>query len=369
VQAVGAMGLCQANTIGSEIWEQDRTTRALARMGEEVKVSLTNLYDIQDWMSPRKRKALNRQTNELSIIEHVPKSCLPAEETSLFLDNLGRAKQLREANIIRLIDVFEDDHFWYLVQENHAELTLLEHLAEAGGFSEEQIMRLIRDICSLLAICHKSGLKVYLLQTSIFYDSEKPTKVHLKPFRTFSGLRKCLFSPVELRDLPPEFASGRYDISGDIWCLGLITYQLLGGLPHLLGWDEAVWQSKIQDPSKCFLFQGRIWWHISELAQKFIVRLTSKNLADRPSAEEALTDEWLLEPGEEIVSKGWRMPIPESSKRLRSLLADMEQAHTLHDVLVEYSFLVKQTSEILKMTRQSHSLAASGESLKKGMIL
>jgi len=86
--------------------------------------------------------------------------------------------------------------------------------------------------------------------------------------------------------------------ASDVWSAGVMCYQLLSGK---LPFDDAsnrrqpslslVWRSiLIEDVS----FAGTEWAKVSGSAKKFVMRLLNKDPNERPTANEALRDPWLL---------------------------------------------------------------------------
>ena len=66
----------------------------------------------------------------------------------------------------------------------------------------------------------------------------------------------------------PEILNGNYDISCDLWSVGVITYFMLCGYPPFNAKTEAHLFTKIVNHS--VVFEGDVWKDISHNAKHFI---------------------------------------------------------------------------------------------------
>ena len=81
----------------------------------------------------------------------------------------------------------------------------------------------------------------------------------------------------------PEILEGKYDMSCDMWSVGIITYIMLFGYPPFNGKTEQQLFNKIMTCD--YSFCEKDWSHISEDAQDFIKKLLSPNPKTRMTAE------------------------------------------------------------------------------------
>jgi len=93
--------------------------------------------------------------------------------------------------------------------------------------------------------------------------------------------------------LAPEIVLGQpYDFAVDIWAMGVITYVILAGFPPFEGETMAELFPQIKKAE--YGFDGEEWEPVSNNAKKFVRRLMNPNPKHRPTANEALQDEWIV---------------------------------------------------------------------------
>jgi len=83
-----------------------------------------------------------------------------------------------------------------------------------------------------------------------------------------------------------------YDKSCDLWSCGVIMYILLCGYPPFYGDTDAEIFASVRKAE--FDFPSPEWDEISDSAKTLIQRLLSKNPKHRPTAAEALNNEWFV---------------------------------------------------------------------------
>ncbi len=92
--------------------------------------------------------------------------------------------------------------------------------------------------------------------------------------------------------LAPEILYKNYNEKCDVWSCGVILYLLLCGYPPFNGTStEMIYEKITKDKVD---FSGKEWISISEEGKNFILKLLEKDPDKRPSAEEAMHNEWLL---------------------------------------------------------------------------
>ena len=96
----------------------------------------------------------------------------------------------------------------------------------------------------------------------------------------------------------PEVLEKNYGFKADIWSCGLICYFCLTGLlpfneknePTLI---QAIKQGSYTSSGQV-VFPNDVWDNISELAKNFVSQLLAFDPEKRPSAEQALQHEWIV---------------------------------------------------------------------------
>ncbi|KAF6262574.1 kinase-like domain-containing protein [Scenedesmus sp. NREL 46B-D3] len=207
-------------------------------------------------------------------------------------------------NIVKLVDVFEDEQNVYVVQELCKGGELWHRIGEAH-YSERTVASFMRAVLRTIAQCHSHH---------ILHRDIKPGNFMLLDHSDRSALKAIDFglaAPFDPEDLPrkdlglegtpwymaPEMLSSQVVPASDVWSAGVMAHQLLTGR---LPFDDhrnpyapsisAVWRSVLTDKVD---FNMPWWAGISDEGKDFVHMLLNRDPAKRPSAKEALKHPWL----------------------------------------------------------------------------
>lgn len=230
------------------------------------------------------------------------------------------------ANILQLLEFFEDEEKFYLVFEKINGGPLLARIQENVCFSEYDAALIIKQIASGLDFLHKKGIAHRDLKPEnilcVYPDKLCPIKIC--DFDLGSGIKFTtnissptatpqLLTPVGSAEfMAPEVVdlfvgeSNYYDKRCDLWSLGVIAYILLCGYPPFsgnceqdCGWNrgencrtcqELLFES-IQEGR--FSFPENDWIDVSEEAKDLIRGLLVKEAPKRLSAAAVLNHPWI----------------------------------------------------------------------------
>jgi len=209
-------------------------------------------------------------------------------------------------NIVKLLEIIEDDTFIYLIMEEckGGELsTVLADRSKSGNFlSELEAADLFKQIICALVYLHKNGIchRDLKAQNILFYDKNtshlKIIDFGLSKIFKMDGLKPK--SPMNsivgtLYYSSPEVLKGEYNEKCDVWSAGIILYYTLCGRPPFLSCDIKELEEKILKFN--FNFEGEGESHHSKLSKE-AQDLFSKILVSdgsRISAEEILKHDWI----------------------------------------------------------------------------
>jgi calcium-dependent protein kinase len=221
-------------------------------------------------------------------------------------------------NVVRLVDVYEDDEHVHLVQEWCRGGELHHRVAGGGGgkkggggaadqhhYSERTVASFMRAVLRTLAQCHAQH---------VLHRDVKPGNFMLLDDGARAPLRAIDFglaTPFDPDALPldnlglegtpwymaPEVLSSKVTPASDVWSAGVMAAQLLTGR---LPFDDhrnpvapslsAVWRSVLTDDVN----YNMPWWQgVSPEARAFVAALLDRDPAKRPTAREALQHPWL----------------------------------------------------------------------------
>ncbi|CEM30249.1 unnamed protein product [Vitrella brassicaformis CCMP3155] len=207
-------------------------------------------------------------------------------------------KKMDHPNIIKLLEVYEDDKQIFLVMELCTGGELFENIIAKGHLKEDAACLLMRQLLSALVYCHDRGIVHRDLKPENLLFSTEATRAPLKiidwGFSTMCpkdhGFSSTVGTPYYVA---PQVLAGKYDKSCDLWSAGVILYILLSGYPPFHGTDNHEILKKVK--SGRFDFDPRFWRHISESAKDLIQRLLTFDPKKRVTARKALQHPWILQ--------------------------------------------------------------------------
>ncbi|XP_012252791.2 MAP kinase-interacting serine/threonine-protein kinase 1 isoform X3 [Athalia rosae] len=276
------------------------------------------------------------------------------------------------ANIIQLIEFFEDDERFYLVFEKVNGGQLLNRIQERIHFTEREASQIVKEIASALNFLHKKGIAHRDLKPEniLCVYPDKLTPIKVCDFDLGSGIKfnNSLSSPIATPQLLTPVGSAEfmapevveafigevnsYDKRCDLWSLGVIMYILLCGYPPFYGncGTDCGWE-KGENCQSCqellftsiqegrYEFPDRDWKCISEDAKDLIRGLLVKEAHQRLSAESVLKHQW-INPGpigEEGGDRSLTTPqIIRRNNSARELSAFAESAMAVNRVVLQH---------------------------------
>lgn len=209
--------------------------------------------------------------------------------------------RMDHANIVRLLQVFDEPDKIYLVMEYCSGGTLVDKLQERVRFDEQESAALIHQMLSAVNYCHcrPSGKVIHRdlkLANFVFDRQDGRAVLKLLDF----GLSRVILpgGPLvknaagTLEFMAPEVLRGQqHGEACDLWAIGVMAYLLLSGELPFDGLDSDELEHAILKGD--FHMSGAVWTGISESAKSFVRELLSSNPAERPSADVALGRPWM----------------------------------------------------------------------------
>ncbi|NES23707.1 MAG: serine/threonine protein kinase [Symploca sp. SIO3E6] len=170
------------------------------------------------------------------------------------LETLGSHDQISQ-----LLDYFEIEQNFYLVQEFIFGHPLGAELAPDGRWTEGEVVMLLQEVLEILEYAHSQGVIHGAIQPDNLIRREQDGRLVLTDFSTIRQVRAPLLPPQEqvcltmsmgaLEYMSAEQLRGKPRPSSDIYALGMIAIQGLTGMrPDQLPEDretgEVVWQKE-----------------------------------------------------------------------------------------------------------------------------
>lgn len=234
-------------------------------------------------------KCRHRKTLEEYAVKIVSRRVDCAEEVSLLRTCQGHP------NIVKLIEVYEDETHIYLVMEL---LSGGELLRRPRPFSEQQASKIMRQLASAVLFMHSKGVVHRDLKPEniVFANESEDSPVKIVDFGFARIKRGCepLHTPCfTLPYAAPEvIAKQGYDQSCDLWSLGAILYSLLSGNPPF-GTNSPDLATRIRAGE--IDFDSESWSHVSDLTKQVVKGLLTMDPSKRLTASDLVNHPWLNE--------------------------------------------------------------------------
>jgi len=230
-----------------------------------------------------------------------PKYASDKQFTARFLKEAETASQLRHPNIIRILDIGQDDAaVWFAMPRLKASLDNL--LQEDKTLPEDDVLRTARDIARALAFAHDTGLVHRDIKPQNILFDEEGTAIltdfgiarAIAGYAGTTGKQMVLGTP---HYISPEQARGQpLDGRTDIYALGVTMYRAATGeLPFRSSdWYELA-RLHVEEPPEPPRKRGA---EISKAFERVVLTCLAKDREQRYPTAAALADalEELLAP-------------------------------------------------------------------------
>jgi aurora kinase len=186
---------------------------------------------------------------------------------------------LRHVNVLRLYQVFADKNHAFLVLEFAPQGELYKHLQREKRFSEEKTATFIRDLSGALDYCHSKHIihrDIKPENLLLGFDNQIKLADFGWSVHAPSNRRQTMCGTLDY--LPPEMIEHKpHDHNVDIWCLGVLMYEFLHGVPPF--------EAKGQKETYERIVRVDLRWHpkvkLCNEARDLIIKLLQKNPKDR----------------------------------------------------------------------------------------
>ena len=241
----------------------------------------------------------NKKTNEIHACKHLSK--LSIKDLIKFEREIDILKKADHPNIIKLYEIFESKHSYYLIMEEckGGEVfdRIINHLQNKEMYSEKDAANILRQMMSAIEYCHNNGIAHRDLKPeNLLYlneGSEENNPIKVIDF----GLSQVISPDKKLKTkvgtayyVSPEILKGEYSEKCDIWSAGVILYILLSGDPPFNGPNDVSIYQKISEMK--LYFPDNKWANISEDAKDLIKNMIAPE-NDRYNAKQVMEHPWM----------------------------------------------------------------------------
>ena len=223
--------------------------------------------------------------------------------------------KLTHPNIIRIIEILEDDKFFYIITDYCAGKDIFTYFYNhREQITENLVRKVLTQVLSALSYLHRSGVIYKNISPSkiLVYNAEfDPNDIQIKlsdlinnteqfsrKSYKYTGFDNIIQDPLFIA---PEYIEKKYNHKVDIWGVGILAYLLFVGEPPFKGSKhQIIYQisnKKIEYPPE-----------LSDVKRDILKKMLYKNPNNRYEADDLLKEEYFQietneEPGSEEEKK------------------------------------------------------------------
>lgn len=272
--------------------------------------NLTDFYDVKEAVGKGKfgtvKLGIHKKTGRKVAIKVMKKKQMNQQDVELCKREIEIMKICQHPSIIKLLDVFENQEYIYIVMEYLKGGDLFNYL-EKRDFTipESKARDLTHSLATGLFYLHSFGIAHRDLKPEniLMTDDTDDATAKLVDFglsKIVGPSEKCNDPFGTLSYVAPEVLLQKpYDKSVDLWSLGIIIYLLLSGtLPFDDDDDREIARQTIHDEVD---FSYHIWKKVGSDVKEMIKKLLEKDKKDRMTLEEVLQHPWIVKKSKSLI--------------------------------------------------------------------
>jgi len=242
-------------------------------------------------------RGTHRATGKKVAIKCVLRKDLPPSDDAAIFTEVSILASVNHANIIPLIDFFEEKDCYFIVMELMSGGDLFDRIGHKKSYSEADARDLCAKMLKAMAYCHVKNIAHCDMKPKnlLLLDDVNDSFIKIADF----GFAARVHTPKSLTKqcgtpffVPPEILMKKpYDQRCDMWSCGCIVYLLLGGVLPFMGRTQKELFRKIVAGN--YEIDEESFVGVSEDARDLIQKLLVTDPDNRMSAAEALKHPWL----------------------------------------------------------------------------
>eukprot|EP00535_Pseudo-nitzschia_heimii_P013383 CAMPEP_0197200068 /NCGR_PEP_ID=MMETSP1423-20130617/34206_1 /TAXON_ID=476441 /ORGANISM="Pseudo-nitzschia heimii, Strain UNC1101" /LENGTH=1327 /DNA_ID=CAMNT_0042653941 /DNA_START=677 /DNA_END=4660 /DNA_ORIENTATION=+ len=245
-------------------------------------------------------EVMKKDTKEIYAAKRIDRKSLHPMDAVALHDEIASLEQVSDCEqIVKLYNVFDEPDYTYLVLEIMKGGDLIDRIIKKHNYTEFDAKEVCRTLLMGVAYCHKKKIANRNLKPeNLLLRENSDTDVKISDF----GFAKTVTFTNSLRTqcgtegyVAPEILQHHpaYDVSCDMWSVGVILYIVLGGYRPFRDEkgdaDEVMRQIRYGE----YKFHKKYWDHVSDDAKNLITRMLTVDPVKRITAETALRTRWI----------------------------------------------------------------------------
>ena len=202
-----------------------------------------------------------------------------------------------QGRTVSLYEVYEDPDATYMVMEKIEGEILIDKLLQKKKFTEYDAKELVRNLLQGIYHCHRKKIAIRnLTLDNLILRHGSDSDIMITDFE----IAKKVIYPNSLKTrcgtqefVAPEVLENRpaYDVSCDVWTIGVIVFILLGGYYPFRGKTETEVLKNIRYGN--YKFRTKFWNGVSADAVSLVKSMMTVDPEERPTSAAALRAPWI----------------------------------------------------------------------------
>ena len=271
--------------------------------------NLTDYYDIKEVLGQGKfgvvKVAIHKKSTKRVAVKMLKKSTMGEKDLELVRNEIETLKMCQHPNIIKLLDIFENVEFIYIVTEILEGGDLFAYLEKRKfAIPEARARKIIHSLAAALFYMHSYGIvhrdiKPENIMMQSKAENSEVKIVDLGLAKMIGPTQLCAELYGTLAYVAPEVLEMKqYGKAVDIWSLGIIAHLLLVGFLPFDNEDDTV-VAKLTIKAEVS-YDRPEWKKVTGEGIDFVKKIILKDPSKRMTLKDILQHPWILKESKEI---------------------------------------------------------------------